>query len=135
MRTFITSPRSTLAPLTGKSTCIPTRMSVPGLRYPLSMAHLKTKAVGGELPSKIVGGPVLSDVVLKRGGGGGGFGIIFPYNPPEPDLDITTGTGQMVAATAAQAIEQVLDLSAKIGGQVFPGPHSAPVLLSSNSKL
>jgi hypothetical protein len=100
------------------------------------MAHLKTKAVGGggELPSKIVGGPVLSDVVLKRGGGGG-FGIIFPYNPPEPDLDITTGTGQMVAATVAQAIEQVLDLSAKIGGQVFPGPHSAPVLLSSNSKL
>ena len=89
------------------------------------------KGCGGKLPGKILGGPVLSDIVKKNNG----FGGIFPYQPPQPFLDVTTGNAQMIAATVVQAIEQVLELAAKIGGQVFPGPPSAPDMLSSNSKF
>ena len=92
---------------------------------------------------------VIAGVVSTVGSGGGGVGGLdslgdFPIGkgipccvtiPPQPDLDITTDNAQEVSATVVQAIDQLLDVTVKIGGQIFPGPPSSPDLLSSNSKF
>jgi hypothetical protein len=82
---------------------------------------------------------VISTVGSGGGGSGGGSGL-GPINLditgplPEPEPVITVENAQEVAAWVVQAIDQLLDVSVKISGQIFPDPPSAPSLLSSNSK-
>jgi hypothetical protein len=118
--------------LDGQEDVNPASDVCPRSPIPVVDGSPKDKGCGGKLPGKTLGGAVLSDIVVKSGGGGG---ILLYYPAPQPDLDVTTGNAQMIAAMVVQAIEQVLDLAAKIGGQVFPGPPSAPDMLSSNSKF
>ena len=88
---------------------------------------------------------VIAGVVSTVGSGSGagsnnGFGNFNSIGccggiPPQPNVDITITNTQDVSATVVQAINQLFDVMAKIGGQIFPSPPAAPDLLSSNSKF
>ena len=80
-------------------------------------------------------------IIGCSGGGGGGNGDCCDLvAPPLPDpnvawVDITAANAQAVSATVVQAADQLFDVAATIGGQIFPSPPAAPDLLSSNSKF
>jgi hypothetical protein len=84
---------------------------------------------------------VVIGVVSTVGSGGGASSgkVEFPsgglFAGPTADVDITTANAQDISATVVRAISRVFDVAAKIGGQIFPSPPSAPDLLSSNSKF
>jgi len=78
---------------------------------------------------------VVSTAGCSGGGGDDGF-VLYPPGPTfEPSMDITVANAQDVAATVVRAADQMFDVTATIGGQVFPSPPAAPDLLSSNSKF
>jgi hypothetical protein len=86
---------------------------------------------------------VVSGVVSTVGSGGGGGGDDVDWSPllnlvpgsPPTSVDITTANAQDVSATVVQAIDQVFDLAAKTGGQIFPSSPAASNLLSGHSKF
>lgn len=81
---------------------------------------------------------VVIGVVSTAGCSGGGGDDGFVLYPPLPNFEssmITVASAQDVAATVVRAADQMFDVTATIGGQVFPSPPAAPNLLSSNSKF
>lgn len=88
---------------------------------------------------------VAAGVVSTVGSGGGGnfddwdpvpFATLSDIPSWDPAwVDITAANAQDVSATVVQAADQLFDVTATIGGQVFPSLPAAPDLLSSNSKF
>ncbi|MGB7932392.1 MAG: RCC1 domain-containing protein, partial [Gammaproteobacteria bacterium] len=70
----------------------PASNNCPRSPIPVVDGSKPDKGCGGKLPGKILGGPVLSDVVLKSGGGGGGSSPAEPLTYAEPVLvaDVTS---------------------------------------------
>ena len=78
--------------LDGQQDIYPDSDVCPRAPLPVVVGSPKDKGCGGKLPGKILGGPVLSDVVVKAGNDGGTAGITYTGNTNPASIKATNAS-------------------------------------------
>jgi hypothetical protein len=91
--------------LDGQQDIYPDSDVCPRAPVPVVAGSPKDKGCGGKLPGKILGGPVLSDVVVKAGNDGGTAGITYTgnTNPASNKDPVITEIGRLLSYIRAAA--------------------------------
>ena len=76
--------------ITGQDDMYPDSDVCPRAPVPVVDGSPEDKGCGGKLPGKILGGPVLSDVVVKEGADGGTGGIPYTGNANPASITVIT---------------------------------------------